>query len=85
MMANRLAHVRLELCFVLRQRAFLYPDEATHLGTNRIHQLLALTTAYSRYDGSHVMVAAQLNDMRHIPPIWHLPMEPARPGVSGQH
>ena len=61
-----MAHVRLELCFVLRQRAFLYLDEATHLGTNRIHQPLALTTAYNRQYGSHVMVAAQLNDMRHF-------------------
>ena len=57
-------HFRFELCFALRPRAFLYLDEATHLGTNRIHQLLALTTAYKRQCGSPVMVAVQLYDMR---------------------
>ena len=43
-----MAHARLERCVLLRQRAFFYLDEATHLGTNRIHQALALTTAYNR-------------------------------------
>ena len=51
---------------MLRQSVFLYLDEAILLGTNRIHQPLALTTIYNRYYGSHVMVAAQRNDMRHF-------------------
>ena len=57
-------HVRLELCFVPRQRVLLHLDEAADPGANRIHQPLALATAYRRYYGGHVILAAQLNDPR---------------------
>ena len=49
---------------MLRQRVFLYLAEPLHLDTNRVHQALALTTAHNRCYGSHVLGAAQLNDMR---------------------
>ena len=61
---KQLAHVRLQRRIVLRQRDVLYLDEAAYLGTNLIHQPLALTITDHRQYASHVMVAAQGNDLR---------------------
>ncbi len=51
---------------MLRQCALRNFDEAFHLETNRIHQTLAFTTANCHLRRSHVMAAAQLDDLRQI-------------------
>ena len=60
------AEVRLELGVVRFQRAFLHLDEAVHLDTDRIHQPLALATAHGRNHASHIVLASQLDDTRHL-------------------
>ena len=60
------AHVRLKLCFVLRQRFFFHLDKVPHLGTNFIHLVFAPTAAYCLNYGSHVILAAKFDDIRHL-------------------
>ncbi len=58
------AHVRLEPGVALRQRIVLDLHEAVHLGTNRIHQPLALAAARDRQHAGRVAIAAQLDHLR---------------------
>ena len=63
---EQVAHVRLEIRVVLRQRGFLDPGVAVDLGADRFHQLLAAAAADGRQHGRRFAAALRFDDAGHF-------------------